>query len=88
VLTMKSDRKSIPVDRKQMVESECSKLTKDVAIKLFEGLKHQTSEEAAQALIYQALGYFKQNYDTILASQPPQHQEMHLPAMTDTISNV
>ena len=71
MLTMKSDRKSIPVDRKQMVESECSKLTKDVAIKLFEGLKHQTSEEAAHALIYQAFGYFKQNYDIILASQPP-----------------
>ena len=85
---MKSDSKSILGDRKQMVESECSKLTKDVAIKLFEGLKHQTSEEAAQALIYQALGYFKQNYDTILASQPPQHQELHLPAITDTISNV
>jgi hypothetical protein len=67
---MKSDRKSIPVDRKQMVESECSKLTKDVAIKLFEGLKHQTSEKAAQALIHEAFGYFKQNYDTILASQP------------------
>jgi hypothetical protein len=67
---MKSDRKSIPVDRKQMVESECSKLAKDVTIKLFEGLKHQTSEKAAQALIHEAFGYFKQNYDTILASQP------------------
>jgi hypothetical protein len=53
-----------------MVESECSKLAKDVTSKLFEGLKHQTSEEAAQALIYEAFGYFKQNYDTILASQP------------------
>lgn len=85
---MKSDSKPEITYRKQIVESECSKLTRDVAIKLFEGLKHQTSEEAAQALIYQALGYFKQNYDTLLASQIPQHQELHLPAMTDTISNV
>lgn len=68
-----------------MVENECSKLTKDVAIKLFEGLKHQTSEEAAQALIYQALGYFRQNYDQILSAQVPQ---LHIPAMTETISNV
>jgi hypothetical protein len=67
---LESERKSIPADREQMVESECSKLAKDVTSKLFEGLKHQTSEEAAQALIYEAFGYFKQNYDTILASQP------------------
>jgi hypothetical protein len=70
VHTTESERKSIPADRKQMVESECSKLAKDVTIKLFEGLKHQTSDEAAQALIHEAFGYFKQNYDTILASQP------------------
>jgi hypothetical protein len=44
---MKSDSKPEITYRKQIVESECSKLTKDVAIKLFEGLKHQTSEEAA-----------------------------------------
>ena len=68
--TTESERKSIPADRKQMVESECSKLAKDVTIKLFEGLIHQTSEKAAQALIHEAFGYFKQNYDTILASQP------------------
>jgi hypothetical protein len=54
--------------KKSLHESECQRLTKDVAEKLLEALKHQTSEEAAQGLIYQALGYFRQNYDQILAA--------------------
>ena len=47
-------------------------LTKDVSVKLLETLKHQTSEEAAHGLIYQALSFFKQNYDQIQGPQRPQ----------------
>jgi len=47
------------------VELECTKLTNDVASKLLNALKQESSEESALNLIGQAFGYFKQNYDQI-----------------------
>lgn len=37
----------------------------DVTVKLLECLKNTPSEEAAQTLIYQALGYFRQNLEAL-----------------------